>query len=156
MPDCGKAGRHTGCFLAETRAGDEMALKFSSRPVLRWKKVQRVDDEGEKHEVEVLCICVTVENTGDTDKTTKINFRGYIPKKGQPGGPNVEMPFCEKLEIKVAAHHLEEACCCDYMRGVIDLVNWEGWIVVSSDDINKDAKTEGKLKVPERRRPKAE
>ena len=131
-----------------------MPLKFSTTPVLKWRKVKRVDEEGEPHDVEVLCICVRVENTGDTDKTTKVNFRGYIQNKAQPGGPNAELTFCENVQVKVAAHHLEDVCCCDYTRGVIDLVNWEGRIVISSSDIDKDAKTDGKLKIPERRRPK--
>jgi hypothetical protein len=134
-----------------------MALKFVEIPRLEWKKIKLEKKNEEPHTIEVLCVCIKIENTGDTDQETSISFRGYIPNTSVPPGPDYEEPFCEHVKVKIPKHTTVENCCCYNTRGLYGIVTWKGWVVVDGEGLERNASTHGTaLKIPDPPKPKSE
>ena len=131
-----------------------MPLKFEGAPILTWRKLKQKNEEGDEEDVEILCVCVRIENTGDTEQQTSITFRGYLPDTGRPPGPNREETLCEEVAVKIPKDMTLEYCCCSYTRTLLEISNWGGWLVVEGIGIEKNATTHGtQLKIPERPKP---
>ena len=127
-----------------------MSLIFSGSPLLKWGKMDGSDGNGGTVKIDVLCLCVTIENTGTEAASTKLSFRGKIPDRGRPPLPAREVQFCDGVEVSLKAKERKTVCCCTHTRGLIEVANFEGWYVVSADDVDATASTEGtKARVPD-------